>query len=77
MKLLLVILLCVTCGAKAVAQWALPHISVAHVRVEPRHGAEMSTQVLMGMPLKMIGDADGEGAPPSLEGGCTPDSGAV
>ena len=60
MKLLLVILLCVTCGAKAVAQWALPHISVAHVRVEPRHGAEMSTQVLMGMPLKMIGDADGE-----------------
>lgn len=34
--------------------WALPHISVAHVRTEPRHGAEMSTQVLMGMPLKVI-----------------------
>lgn len=59
-RFLLLILFSVVCGTEAVAQWALPHISVAHVRVEPRHGAEMSTQVLMGMPLKMIGDADGE-----------------
>ncbi len=35
------------------AQWALPHISVAHVRTEPRHGAEMSTQALMGTPLQV------------------------
>lgn len=34
-------------------QWALPHISVAHVRTEPRHGAEMSTQALMGNPLRV------------------------
>ncbi|MCM1332511.1 MAG: NlpC/P60 family protein [Bacteroides sp.] len=53
-RFLLLILFCVVCCAEAVAQWALPHISVAHVRVEPRHGAEMSTQALMGMPLKII-----------------------
>ncbi|MCM1093824.1 MAG: NlpC/P60 family protein [Lachnospiraceae bacterium] len=53
-RFLLLILFSVVCCAEAVAQWALPHISVAHVRVEPRHGAEMSTQALMGMPLKII-----------------------
>lgn len=35
------------------AQWALPHISVSHVRTEPRHGAELSTQALMGNPLRV------------------------
>lgn len=39
-------------------QWALPHISVAHVRTEPRHGAEMSTQALMGTPLRVVNKTD-------------------
>jgi cell wall-associated NlpC family hydrolase len=34
--------------------WAIPHVSAAHVRTEPRHGAEMSTQALMGWPVKVI-----------------------
>lgn len=36
------------------ARWALPHISVAHVRTEPRHSAELSTQALMGNPLRVL-----------------------
>ncbi len=58
-RLLPLILLVTMCCVDAVAQWALPHISVAHVRTEPRHSAEMSTQALMGMPLKVIEDVDG------------------
>lgn len=34
--------------------WAIPHISAAHVRTEPRHGAEMSTQALMGWPVRVL-----------------------
>ncbi|MFG6381217.1 MAG: C40 family peptidase [Muribaculum sp.] len=34
-------------------EWALPVISVANVRDTTRHGAEMTTQVLMGTPLKI------------------------
>lgn len=34
-------------------EWALPVISVAHVRANPSHSAEMVSQVLMGMPLKV------------------------
>ena len=34
--------------------WALPRISVAHGRVTPAHSAEMGTQVLMGMPLRLL-----------------------
>lgn len=41
------------------AEWALPHISVANVRTEPRHGSEMSTQALMGTPLKITDSVDG------------------
>ena len=35
-------------------EWAIPHISAAHVRTEPRHGAEMSTQALMGWPIAVL-----------------------
>ncbi|MCM1021075.1 MAG: C40 family peptidase [Muribaculum sp.] len=35
------------------SDWALPIISVAHVRATPAHAAEMVSQVLMGMPLKV------------------------
>ena len=41
-------------------QWALPHISVANVRTEPRHGSELSTQALMGNPVKLL-EATGNG----------------
>lgn len=34
--------------------WALPRISVAHGREKPGHEAEMGTQVLMGMPLRIL-----------------------
>lgn len=34
--------------------WAIPHVSAAHVRTEPRHGAEMSTQALMGWPVRVV-----------------------
>lgn len=37
-------------------QWAMPHISVAHMRGKPAHSAELVSQVLMGMPLKVISD---------------------
>ena len=33
--------------------WALPVISVAHMRGGPAHSAEMVSQVLMGMPLRV------------------------
>ena len=38
----------------APVEWAIPHISAAHVRTEPRHGAEMSTQALMGWPVVVL-----------------------
>ena len=59
MKRLTSILASIAIALAASAQWALPHISVAHVRTAPRHSAEMSTQVLMGMPLKVLGKSDG------------------
>ncbi len=34
--------------------WALPLMSVAHVRTAPAHAAEMGTQVLMGMPVRLL-----------------------
>ena len=34
--------------------WALPRISVACMRVQPRHAAEMASQALMGMPLRVL-----------------------
>ena len=34
---------------------ALPRVSVACVREEPRHSAELGTQVVMGTPVKITG----------------------
>lgn len=34
-------------------QWALPKVSVAIIRDQPRHGAEQVSQVVMGTPLKI------------------------
>ena len=34
--------------------WATPRISVAMLRVNPAHSAEMATQALMGMPLRVL-----------------------
>ena len=38
--------------------WGLIKVSVAHVRTEPRHGAEMSTQAIMGTPIKILESGD-------------------
>lgn len=35
-------------------RWALPCISVANMRSKPSHSAELSSQALMGMPVKLI-----------------------
>lgn len=50
-----ILTLCVTLASfSASAQnWALPHISVANVRTNPSHSSELSTQVLMGTPLRV------------------------
>lgn len=34
--------------------WALPRITAASLRTAPRHAAEMATQALMGMPLRVL-----------------------
>ena len=34
--------------------WAQPRISVACIRVNPSHGAEMATQAIMGQPLRVL-----------------------
>lgn len=34
--------------------WALPRVSVAKMRVNPAHSAELATQALMGMPLRVL-----------------------
>lgn len=34
-------------------RWALPKVSVAILRAEPRHGAEQVSQVVMGTPLRV------------------------
>lgn len=39
--------------------WALPRISVAHIRVRPTHSAELSSQAIMGMPIKLL-NKDGD-----------------
>lgn len=69
MKSILTTVLCVAlcaCGSgSATVQespsegtWALPSISTAHIRTEPRHGSEMSSQALMGTPLKVTASTD-------------------
>lgn len=40
--------------------WAMPRITVASLRAAPRHAAEMATQALMGMPLRVLGARSGE-----------------
>lgn len=35
-------------------QWALGRVSVAHVRVAKGHSSELSNQILMGMPIKLL-----------------------
>ncbi len=35
-------------------KWALPRISVAHIRVKPGHSSELSSQVVMGTPIKIL-----------------------
>ena len=36
------------------ANWGLARISVAHMRTKPGHASELSNQVIMGMPIKLI-----------------------
>lgn len=41
--------------AKTVSEnWALGRISVAHVRVAKGHSSELASQILMGMPVKLL-----------------------
>ena len=51
----IVLILCVTLASFSTSaqNWALPHISVANVRTNPSHSSELSTQVLMGTPLRV------------------------
>lgn len=35
-------------------KWGLSRISVAHMRTKPGHSSELSSQVIMGMPIKLI-----------------------
>lgn len=52
--LILPILLSATVLPVSAQEWALPKVSVAILRSEPRHGAEQVSQVVMGTPLKVI-----------------------
>lgn len=36
------------------AEWALPALSIVNMRSEPRHSAELASQALMGMPVRII-----------------------
>lgn len=40
--------------------YALPTVSVACMRAEPRHGAELVSQVVMGTPLRVIEEGRGD-----------------
>lgn len=40
--------------------WAQPLMSVAHLRTGPAHAAEMATQVLMGMPVRVLEKLPGD-----------------
>jgi len=39
--------------------WGLATLSVVTMRYEPRHAAEMATQILMGMPVKILEENNG------------------
>jgi len=45
----------VEAGADTISQWAQVKIPVASIRTSGRHAAEMSTQAIMGTPLRVIG----------------------
>lgn len=54
LRLLLISMAVLATAMTANAQrWALPKVSVAILRAEPRHGAEQVSQVVMGTPLKV------------------------
>lgn len=38
-------------------RWAMTRISVANMRTKPGHGQEMASQVLMGMPVRVLDDS--------------------
>ncbi len=44
----------VEAGAEAVGEWAQVRIPAASIRTEGRHAAEMSTQAVLGTPLKVL-----------------------
>lgn len=39
--------------------WGLINVSVANLRAEPRHSAELVTQALMGMPVRILKEKNG------------------
>jgi cell wall-associated NlpC family hydrolase len=60
MKVLFISLMMTICSVCATyAQWALPRISVACMRTSSGHSAELASQVLMGMPLRVL-DVQGQ-----------------
>ncbi len=56
--ILLIVLLLPTAAHSQIPQWGIVSLCCAHVRTEPRHGAEMATQVIMGTPLKILAEQD-------------------
>lgn len=54
-KRLISLSICVLIAAFSIfaQQWALPRVSVTGLRAEPRHSAELVSQVVMGTPLKV------------------------
>lgn len=53
-RLLIPLLFLVTGLTSAAQQWAMPKVSVAILRSEPRHSSEQVSQVVMGTPLKVL-----------------------
>ncbi len=45
-------------GIPATRKWALVKLSIATLRTEPKHSAEMATQVIMGAPVKVLEKCD-------------------
>lgn len=44
--------------AAAAGEWGIISLCCAHLREEPRHGAELGTQALMGTPVKILAEQD-------------------
>ncbi len=49
-----ILISCQLNGQEIDKSWALSRISVAHVRTTPGHSSELSTQILMGTPVKLL-----------------------